>query len=102
MRVSLKLGVVTAIVLAAGLGIAGPAQAAQGRDLGAKSCVSGSVATSARATGSQVHRQNNDYKTFASSSAYVTRTFYGGIKNVTSSYVDVSGSLSSASIFCDL
>ena len=103
MKNSRKLGVVAAMVAVVTLGIAAPAQAAQGKELGAKSCTEGSAATTARATGSQQHRANNDYKTFPGSGAtYVTRTWYTGLKSVSSSRVDVGGSLSSASIFCDV
>ncbi len=101
MRSSRRFAAVAAVVVVAGLTVVAPAQAAQGRALGAKSCTAGGVATSARATGSQVHQHNSDYKTFAASSAYVTRTFYSGLKNVTYSYVEVSGALSTTRIFCD-
>lgn len=80
--------------------LAAPAQAAEGRSLGPKTC-SISVATQARANGSQVHYINSNYKTFAYSSTYVTRTYYSGVKVANSTYVEVSGAISSASVFCD-
>ena len=79
---------------------AAPAMAAQGMSLGSKSCSVG-VATSVNASGNQKHTVNTNYMTFPYTSGYVTRNYYPRIKVANSSYVDVSGFISSASLFCD-
>lgn len=98
---SWKLGAAASVLALGGAVFAAvPAEAAQGKSLGSRSCTV-NVASQARATGSQEHRINSDYKTFGYSGAYVTRYFYPYVKTASSSYVNVSGSIASASLFCD-